>query len=467
MAHRVKIKRRLAALMLAAVCVLTGPAGAYASGGPDQAAAPAPAAQEAPVPQQGDLTAQTPPAAQPQAPAAEAEQPGASREREGSFFRLPDDGWQNDPTAKVSAPAQLAPAADASALDLPCRNAILVNLDTGTVLYELEADTRVPIASITKVMTLLLTMEAVEQGKAALTDIVPVSEHAYNMGGSQIWLEPGEQFTLDEMIKAICISSANDAAVAVAEYIGGSEPVFAEMMNARAQQLGMTNTHFVNACGLDEEGHYSSARDVAVMSRELMRHPKILEYTGIWMDSLRNGQTQLVNTNKLLRTYQGATGLKTGTTSGAGVCIAASATRDNMGLLAVVLGAASSAERFEAARQLLDFGFAGWQVSACPEVAGRVQALPVRGGTSEQVALSYRLPEKLLTKRSQAQALTAQLELPERLEAPVQAGQQVGQVQVLSDGQLLGTWPVTAAGSVDVLDFGAALSLLTKALFTL
>ena len=195
--------------------------------------------------------------------------------------------------------------------DLPCRAAILVDQASGTVLYEKQADQPMPIASITKVMTLLLTMEALESGKAALTDIVPVSEHAYNMGGSQIWLEPGEQLTLDEMLKAICVSSANDAAVAVAEYIGGSEPVFVEQMNRKAAELGMSGTHFCNACGLDEAGHLSTARDVAVMSREMLnRHPQITRYTTIWMDSLRGGATQLLNTNKLLKRYSGITGLK-------------------------------------------------------------------------------------------------------------------------------------------------------------
>ena len=212
--------------------------------------------------------------------------------------------------------------------DLPCRAAILVDQASGTVLYEKQADQPLPIASITKVMTLLLTMEALESGKASLTDVVPVSEHAYNMGGSQIWLEPGEQLTMDEMLKAICVSSANDAAVAVAEYIGGSEPVFVEQMNRKAAELGMSGTHFCNACGLDEAGHLSTARDVAVMSREMLnRHPQITRYTTIWMDSLRGGATQLLNTNKLLKRYSGITGLKTGTTGGAGVCISASATR--------------------------------------------------------------------------------------------------------------------------------------------
>ena len=196
--------------------------------------------------------------------------------------------------------------------DVPCRAAILIDQESGTVLYEKEADTQMPIASITKVMTLLLVMEGLEEGRFTLEDTVPVTEHAYSMGGSQIWLEPGEEFTVDEMLRAVCVASANDAAVALAEMVGGSEPVFVEQMNQKAAQLGMSNTTFQNACGLDQERHLSTARDVAIMSREILNnHPQILNYTGIWTDSLRGGQTQLVNTNKLLRRYQGITGLRT------------------------------------------------------------------------------------------------------------------------------------------------------------
>ncbi|WP_367925381.1 D-alanyl-D-alanine carboxypeptidase family protein [uncultured Ruthenibacterium sp.] len=352
-------------------------------------------------------------------------------------------------------------------LNLPCRNAILVNMDTGTVLYEQGADDEVPIASITKVMTLLLTLEAVEAGKVSMTDIVPISEHAYNMGGSQIWLEPGEQFTLDELIKAICVCSANDAAVAVAEFVGGSEPVFAEMMNAKAQELGMEHTHFVNACGLDAQGHYSSARDVSVMSMELLKHPKILEYCGIWMDSLRNGETQMVNTNKLLKSYPGITGLKTGTTNGAGVCISASAERDGMGLLAVVLGSPSSAERFDAATQLLDYGFANYETADFPAIAGQLQTLPVKGGVAQQVSLEYAVPEKILLKKGEGQTLTAEATLPSQLDAPVPQGEKVGEVTLRTDQTVLGTYPIVATGEVAKMDFSTAFSMLFRAIFTL
>ena len=352
-------------------------------------------------------------------------------------------------------------------LELPCRNALLISIDTGDILYEKEPDAEVPMASITKVMTLLLTLEAVEAGKISMADIVPISEHAFNMGGSQIWLEPGEQFTLDELIKAICVCSANDAAVAVAEYVGGSEPVFAEMMNARAAELGMTHTHFVNACGLDAPNHSSSARDVAIMSLALLRHPKILEYSGIWMDTLRGGQTQLTNTNKLLKSYAGITGLKTGTTNGAGVCISASAVRDGMGLLAVVLGSPSSQERFTAARTLLDYGFASFEAGGMPEIAGWAEILPVTGGVESEAALVYTVPEKLLLKKGEGQTLTATVTLPQQLKAPVLAGTQVGTVTLKAGEEVLGEYPVTTRDAVPQMDWSTALSLFLKALFTL
>ena len=352
-------------------------------------------------------------------------------------------------------------------LDVPCAAAILIDEDSGTVLYEKNADQQRPIASITKVMTLLLAFEALSAGRISLSDTVPVSEHAYHMGGSQIWLEPGEQFTLDELIKAICVCSANDAAVAVAEFVGGSEPVFAEMMNARAAELGMTHTRFVNACGLDAEGHYSSARDVAAMSLALLRHPKILEYSGIWMDTLRGGETQLTNTNKMLKSYAGITGLKTGTTNGAGVCISASAVRDGMGLLAVVLGSPSSKERFASATAMLDYGFATFEAGAFPQIAGRADTLRVTGGVEQQVALDYTVPEKMLLKKGEGQTLTAAVVLPEKLDAPVAAGTQVASVTLKAGEEILGEYPVTTRSEVPQMDWGTALSLLTKALFTL
>ena len=358
----------------------------------------------------------------------------------------------------------ITPATQAD-FDLPCQAAILVDLGTGTVLYEKNADEQRAIASITKVMTLLLTFQALEAGRVQLTDVVPVSEHAYGMGGSQIWLEPGEQLTLEEMLKAICISSANDAAVAVAEYIGGSEDAFLQQMNAEAARLGMTGTHFENACGLDETGHLSTARDVAVMSREmLLHHTEIADYCTIWTDTLRGGETQLVNTNKLLRSYQGITGLKTGTTGGAGVCISASAERDGLGLVAVILGAPSSKDRFDAARTLLDYGFANYQSLTAELPADAPKTLPVARGAEETVELNYTAPGSFLAAKGDDAQLEVRLALPESVEAPVAAGQQLGTVTVLRGGQTLAEYPVTAANDVAALSFGLCFRRLVEAL---
>ena len=390
-----------------------------------------------------------------------------------AFGTAQDSGlrWVEAPAAAQTAVAgeEMQPAALTAAqpdLTLNCRAVCLIDQDTGTVLYEKNADQQMPIASITKVMTLLLTFEAIHDGRLTLDTLVPVSEHAYHMGGSQIWLEPGEQFTLDEMIKAICVSSANDAAVAVAELVGGSEQGFVQMMNDRAAELGMTNTTFHNACGLDTEGHLSTARDVAIMSRQILTTcPEVLHYTGIWTDTLRGGATQLVNTNKLLRRYNGITGLKTGTTSGAGVCISASATRDGLNLIAVVLGAPSSKDRFEAATTLLDYGFAAWRAAPLPAMEDRPLLIKVKGSAEESVPLEYSaLPESILMPKESAAELTAQLTLPDELDAPVQQGQAVGMVRILAGESVLGEYDICAAADAPEMDFGTALGLLWGAL---
>ena len=373
---------------------------------------------------------------------------------------------ETGPAVQADAPAVLAAAPANSGLLLECRAAIIMEAETGRVLYEIAPDERMPIASITKLMTLLLTFEAIRGGKLTLDTPVPVSEHAYHMGGSQIWLEPGEQFTLDEMLKAICVSSANDAAVAVAELVGGSEPGFVQQMNARAAELGMEHTTFRNACGLDTEGHLSTARDVAIMSRTILTTcPEVLHYTGIWTDTLRGGQTQLVNTNKLLRRYNGITGLKTGTTGGAGVCITASATRDGLDLIAVVLGAPSSKERFEAATTLLDYGFAAYRAAPVPLPQDRPLQLKVKGSTEETVPLDYAaLPQTALLPAESTGQLTVQLSLPEVLEAPVTRGQTVGKAQLLCGEAVQGEYPVCAAADAPRMDFDAALQLLWDSL---
>ena len=372
------------------------------------------------------------------------------------------------PSAAAQTPALLAAAQQAAVqapeLSLPCRAAVLIDQGTGTVLYEKNASQRVPIASITKVMTLLLTFEAIHDGRLTLDTPVPVSEHAASMGGSQIWIEPGEHFTLDEMLRAICVSSANDAAVAVAELVGGSEEAFVAQMNAKAAQLGMEDTTFKNACGLDTEGHLSTARDVAVMSRAILNEcPEVLHYSGIWTDTLRGGETMLVNTNKLLRRYEGITGLKTGTTGGAGVCISASASRDGLDLIAVVLGSSSSAERFEAATTLLDYGFSAYEAAPLPDLGGRPLYLDVTGSTVEDVPLDYTaLPESLLVPKGGAGALTARVDLPAVSGAPLERGSQVGSVTILSGERPVGSWPVRAAADAAVLDLAGAVRLMAE-----
>ena len=378
---------------------------------------------------------------------------------------LPEEALPTDAAIQEEAmPTAAVPSVD---LSLPCRAALLMSSDTGEVLYESAADEQLPMASITKVMTLLLTFEALDVGKVTLKDSVPTSEHAYSMGGSQIWLEPGEQFTLHEMIKAICVSSANDAAVAVAEFIGGSEPAFVELMNARAAQLGMTHTCFKNACGLDEDGHYSSARDIAVMSLELMKHEKIFEYTGIWTDTLRNGATQLTNTNKLLRSYDGITGLKTGTTGRAGVCISATATRNGTGLIAVILGAASSKERFAAAKTLLDYGFANYECTEFPAPTDLPDTLPVHGGAAETAQLVCDLPQRLLVRKGEGPQLHCEVRVQSDASAPLAAGQQIGQVTLLYGEEERAVYPVCVAQAVEKMDFSLAMELLRQSLFRL
>lgn len=357
------------------------------------------------------------------------------------------------------------PATDRD-FDVPCQAAILIDEDSGTVLYEKNADESRPIASITKIMTLLLTFEALEAGKVSLSDIVPVSEHAYHMGGSQIWLEPGEQLTLDEMLKAICISSANDAAVAVAEFIGGSEPVFVERMNARAKELGMQSTTFRNACGLDEDGHLSTARDVAIMSREmLLNHPEIENYCTVWMDTLRGGATQLVNTNKLLKSYNGITGLKTGTTGKAGVCISASASRDDLRLIAVVLGSSSGKERFAAATSLLDYGFAMFESALVPIPTDAPKTLPVQKGEEPALELCYTAPERCLAVKGQGSALQAEVELPQTLEAPIREGSVIGSLNIKNSQGILQSCPIIAAESVDARSFSGCFRRVVDALW--
>ena len=360
-------------------------------------------------------------------------------------------GESADVTAVQDAAKQAA-----AAISLTADCAILIERETGQVLYEKNADASHAVASITKVMTLLLTVEALEQGRISLEDEVVTSEHAYSMGGSQIWLEPGEVMTVDELMRAVCVQSANDAAVALAEAVSGSEESFVAAMNAKAAQLGMTNTTFKNANGLDAEGHMSCARDVAIMSNALLQHDIIRDYCTVWMDSLRGGETQLTNTNKLLKSYEGITGLKTGTTNKAGVCIAASAERDGMELIAVVLGCPDSQSRFADARKLLDHGFAYYELAPMQLPAQSVTPVRVKQGVQQYCRYDCALPGAVLVPKGKADAVHLEITLAEQVEAPVQAGQQLGSVGVYLDGQLLQSYPVVAAEDTAKMRFADA-----------
>lgn len=348
---------------------------------------------------------------------------------------------------------------------LDCASALLMEAESGRVLFEYNADDRHAPASITKIMTMLLVCEAVDAGQISLDDTVTTSPYASSMGGSEIWLEPYETMTVDEMLRATAIASANDAAVALGEHLAGTEAMFADKMNQKAAELGMESTHFVNACGLDEAGHLSTARDVALMSREmLLHHTEVRDYCSIWMDTLRGGATQLVNTNKLLKSYRGITGLKTGTTGKAGVCISASAERDGLRLIAVVLGSASGKERFQAASTLLDYGFAHYESAAAALPGDAPQTLHVEHGTAATVPLNYESPGHCLMPKGEGGTLEAVVELPASLSAPVAVGEQVGRIKILHQGTEMCSYPITAAQNVDALSFRYCLLLLAQSL---
>lgn len=360
--------------------------------------------------------------------------------------------------ADIEAEKTLA-AAITPGIDLPVKSAVLMDQNTGTILYAENEDLQLPPASITKVMSLLLVMEALDSGKISLADKVLCSDTAAAYGGSQIWLKPGEEMTVDDLLKAAAISSANDATVCLAEYVAGSEEAFISLMNQKAAELGMENTTFRCAAGLDQPGHLSTAKDVAIMSRALLSHPQILGYSTVWMDTLRGGETQLVNTNRMIRFYQGATGLKTGTTSGAGSCLSASATRDGLGLIAVVMGADTSDHRFAAARSLLDWGFANFMQAAVtpPE---DILPVPVTGGIERQVEVTCQPPAGILMEKGKLDSLTQDVILPESVAAPVEAGQQLGSIAVCVEGERVAEYPILAAAPVERMTLAKAFSIL-------
>ncbi|MEG2174428.1 MAG: D-alanyl-D-alanine carboxypeptidase family protein [Oscillospiraceae bacterium] len=348
--------------------------------------------------------------------------------------------------------------------NIPCKSAILMEPSSGRILFEKDADLQMPPASITKIMTLLLVVEAIDAEKIKLDDPVTCSPHASSMGGTQIWFEAGEQMSVHDLLKATAIASANDASVALGELVAGSEDNFVDLMNRRATALGMKNTVFKNATGLDAEGHLSTARDIALMSVELLRHPMITQYTTVWMDSLRDGKTQLVNTNKLIRFYKGATGLKTGTTSGAGSCLSATATRNGLSLVAVVLGADTSDNRFGSARGLLDYGFANFEEKPLPEPEPPLGTLPVTGGVRREVGLIAHAPESMLIEKGTGTRITQRQTLVQSLAAPVAKGDKAGTIAVLLDGVIVSEYDVVTAEAIDIMTFHSALLMLWASL---
>ena len=364
----------------------------------------------------------------------------------------------------AAVPPASAAGEAAPGLTLSCASAVLMEKETGTLLYEQNTHEKLEPASVTKIMTLLLVMEAVDSGQIALDDTVAVSAYAAGMGGSQVYLKEGEQMTVSELIKCVTVVSGNDCAVALAEHLSGSEAAFVARMNQRAQELGMTDTNFVNCTGLPAPGHVTSAYDIALMSRELiLHHPSIRDYTTIWMDSIRDGTFGLTNTNRLVRFYQGATGLKTGSTDSALYCMSATAERDGMELIAVVMKAPTSAQRFEDAKVLLDYGFASYAlVSVYPE--SPLAPVDVLLGTVSQVQPQLQRECRLLVRKGEAGQVTTRLTLPQDLEAPVEQGQILGRMEVYVGEELRDSVPITAAQPVDRLTVPGIFSRLLRQL---
>ncbi len=334
---------------------------------------------------------------------------------------------------------------------------ILIEQSTGEVLKEMNSDERLPIASVTKIMTMLLIMEEIESGRLNYDDLVTVSENAMSYGGSTMFLETGEQLTVNDMLKGIAVASANDGCVAMAEHISGSESEFVDKMNAKAKELNMENTSFMNTNGLDEENHYSSARDVAIMSRELLKYPKITEYTSIWTDELRGGKFELANTNKLIRFYTGANGLKTGSTSEALCCLSASALRNNMQLIAVVLGAPTSAERFESAKALLDFGFANYKITNLVNKDDIICDISIVNGTDDYIKAIAGETKNVLQNKSDGAEFENRVYINPDIVAPISKGDVVGRMEFISGGDVKESIELKASKDVEKKGLSAIL----------
>lgn len=334
------------------------------------------------------------------------------------------------------------------------KSAILMCMDTGDILYEKNADERRSPASVTKILSILLIAEAIDSGKISLGDTVTASENAMSKGGSQIWLEVGEQMTVEELLKATIIASANDACTALGEYIAGSETAFVKMMNDRAKELGLKDTNFENCTGLDDaiKNHYSSAHDLAVIACEVMKHDVVKKYTTVWLDSLRNGETELNNTNKLVNTYDGITGLKTGTTEAAGFCLCATACRDGMNLVAVVLGAKTSEERFSSATYLLDTGFANYGVYSTEPDLRKITAVTVKGGDKKSITPVLSGNQKILCEKGK-NSFKYEYKINKEVSVPIKKGDVLGEINVMADGKKIAVLSVISPENINKTTF--------------
>lgn len=344
--------------------------------------------------------------------------------------------WSDNVTENVL--EIVSEAVDNNSLNLESGSAILIDQETGKILYSHNAHEQLRPASVTKVMSILLIMEALDSGKITMETAIPCSENAHSMGGSQIWLDTTETLTVKDMLKSICVVSANDCTVAMAEYIAGSEEAFVQMMNTKAKQLGMNDTTFKNCHGIDEDGHVTSSYDIALMSRELLQnHPSITEFTTIWMDSIRNGESELVNTNKLIRNYQGATGLKTGSTSIALYNLSASATRDGLSLIAVIMKAPTTKIRFAEATKLLDYGFANYTSKSFGSKGDIIQNVNVNKGIEPQVNVVLEEDACVLIKKGDTGNITQNVVINEKISAPIKAGDVLGTIQYKSGEDII------------------------------
>ena len=342
---------------------------------------------------------------------------------------------------------------DNNSLNLKSASAILIEQSSGRILYAHNIHEQLRPASVTKVMSILLIMEAIDSGKISLTDSVPCSENAASMGGSQIWLDTTETLTVDEMLKAICVNSANDCVVAMAEYIAGSEEAFVQMMNDKAYELGMSDTTFKNCHGLDEDGHVTSSYDIAVMSRELLnKYPEIKNYTTIWMDTLRDGETQLSNTNKLIKNYNGATGLKTGSTSLALYNLSASATRDDLSLISVIMKAPSTKVRFSEAEKLLDYGFNNFSYQSFGKSGDLIQTISIDKGVQATIPVVLENDTGILLEKGSEKNIEQTVTIDENISAPISSGQKVGEISFSLDGEVLSTVNLVSQVSVNKID---------------